>query len=98
MVFLGDQPLVRLETVVALRNAWTRHPGRVVRPVYRASPDVPGHPVVLDRSVWPMVESIEGDRGYGDGGVTIPVDGSNPDVNTPLDLSALEDSAGCKPL
>jgi molybdenum cofactor cytidylyltransferase len=92
MVFLGDQPLVRLETVAALRDASNLHPGKVVRPVYQARPDVPGHPVVLDRSVWPLVESIEGDGGYGGGGVTIPLEGDNPDVNTPLDLRVLEDS------
>jgi molybdenum cofactor cytidylyltransferase len=97
MVFLGDQPLVRLETVAALRDASTRHPGKVVRPVYQASPDVPGHPVVLDRSVWPLLERIEGDRGYGGGGVTIQVEGGNPDVNTPLDLRALEDSPDRRP-
>jgi acetylornithine deacetylase/succinyl-diaminopimelate desuccinylase-like protein len=51
-----------------------------------------GHPVVLDRSVWPQVERIAGDQGYGGGGVTIPVDGRNPDVNTLRDLRALEDS------
>jgi CTP:molybdopterin cytidylyltransferase MocA len=98
MVFLGDQPLVRLETVAALRDASILHPGKVVRPVYQARPDVPGHPVVLDRSVWPLVESIEGDQGYGGGGVTIPLEGDNPDVNTPLDLRVLENSQGCAPL
>lgn len=60
MVFLGDQPLVRLETVTALRAASILHPGKVVRPVYQARPDVPGHPVVLDRSVWPWWKVSKG--------------------------------------
>jgi molybdenum cofactor cytidylyltransferase len=96
MVFLGDQPLVRLEAVAALRETSILYPGRVVRPVYRDAPDVPGHPVVLDRSVWPLLEQIEGDRGYGGEGVTIQLEGRNPDVNTPRDLRVLEDSDGAQ--
>ena len=97
LVFLGDQPLVRLDVVEALVGAWRQGSGPVVRPRYEGSPDAPGHPVLLARSIWARACRLEGDRGFGallDSSpletVTLDVKGDNPDVDTREDLNALE--------
>ena len=55
------------------------------------------NPVLLDRAVWPLALALEGDRGMGpfihaapDRTLVVPVDGDNPDVDTPADLARLE--------
>ena len=76
LVFLGDQPLVRIDVVEALVAAWrvlsgpaTREGGGgrdpIVRPRYEACPDAPGHPVLLARSIWARARQLEDDRGFG---------------------------------
>lgn len=97
LVFLGDQPLVRLEVVEALVTAWRQGTGAVVRPRYEASPGTPGHPVLLARSLWGRAHRLEGDQGFGalfDSGtleaVALDVKGDNPDVDTRADLKALD--------
>lgn len=97
IVLLGDQPLVRLDTLGVLIQGWRNGQGRLLRPRYAASPDVPGHPVLLDRSLWPLAETIAGDRGLGTlphphepGVVLLDLPGENPDIDTPADLHALE--------
>jgi len=97
LVFLGDQPLVRLDVVEALVAAWRQGLGPILRPRYEARPDAPGHPVLLARSVWPRARQLEGDRGFSIFNaanpretVTLDVKGDNPDVDTPDDLKALE--------
>jgi molybdenum cofactor cytidylyltransferase len=97
LVFLGDQPLVRLDVVEALIARVGSGP--IVRPRYEADPDAPGHPVLLARSIWARARRLEGDRGFGAllGSnpreiVTIDVKGNNPDVDTRPDLNALEES------
>ncbi len=97
LIVLGDQPLLGPDTIRRLVDAW-RANGKSVRPRYRLTPDAPGHPVLLDRSVWPRVAALEGDRGLGplflaqpDLIATVDVPGSNPDVDTPADLRSLED-------
>jgi CTP:molybdopterin cytidylyltransferase MocA len=93
LVFLGDQPLVRIEVVEALVTKG----GSIVRPRYQARPDAPGHPVLLARSIWARALQLEGDRGFGalldsssPEAVTLDVTGDNPDVDTLADLNALE--------
>ena len=56
---------------------------------------MPGHPVLIDRSLWPLVQQLEGDEGLGavlrSGQVAVdlvPVDGRNPDIDTRADLAA----------
>ncbi len=60
-VLLGDQPSlapIRIDEVVrAFRAAQTP----VARPTY--DDDTPGHPVVLARSVWPAVTTLDSDDG-----------------------------------
>ncbi|HEY8256206.1 MAG TPA: nucleotidyltransferase family protein [Gemmatimonadales bacterium] len=98
LVFLGDQPLVRLDVIDAVVRAWHQGTSSVVRPRYGAAPDVPGHPVLLARDVWPLAAQREGDGGFGarfapgaPGVLVVDVPGDNPDVDTPADLLALKD-------
>lgn len=94
LLLLGDQPLVRMETMRRLIEAWRSGLGPVVRPRYLDTPDRPGHPILLDRSVWPLAERITGDTGLA--GVLPPpvlvdVSGANPDVDTRADLQSLKE-------
>lgn len=100
VILLGDQPLVRLEVVRALVDAWREGRGNVVRPRYAEAPGEPGHPVLLDRSVWPLADRLQGDAGFGAllppgsaGVALIDVAGRNPDVDTPADLDTLQGSS-----
>jgi CTP:molybdopterin cytidylyltransferase MocA len=100
VVLLGDQPLVRVEVIEALIDAWKQGSGPIVRPSYAARPMIPGHPTLLDRSIWPRARQLQGDRGFGSllessqhETSTIQVSGDNPDVDTQADLSALEESS-----
>lgn len=97
IVLLGDQPLVRLDTLAALIRGWRNGAGRMLRPRYAAAPQVPGHPVLLDRSLWHLAQTITGDRGLGTllrpnepGLVSVDLPGENPDIDTTADLRALE--------
>ena len=99
IIVLGDQPLVRLEVLEALVAAWRDGRGSVIRPRYADAPGEPGHPVLLDRSVWPLAGRLEGDAGFGalfpagsPGVALIDVAGRNPDVDTPADLDTLQGS------
>ena len=100
VVLLGDQPLVRPDVVAALVAAWRDGRGVVVRPRYADAYSEPGHPVLLDRSVWPLADRLEGDAGLGlllpPGSpevALIDVAGRNPDVDTPAELDTLEGSS-----
>jgi molybdenum cofactor cytidylyltransferase len=98
LVFLADQPLVRLGVVEELVAAWRAGDAGIFRPRYAARPDTPGHPVLLNRSVWHLAHQLDGDHGFAglaDHGsvrvVTLDVPGDNPDIDTPADLQALEE-------
>lgn len=98
VLLLGDQPLVRLETLQALAAAWRGGTAAMVRPRYAAAPGMPGHPVLVDRTLWPLAEQLEGDAGFGSllrsgaaGVRLVEVPGDNPDVDTPADLHALKE-------
>jgi molybdenum cofactor cytidylyltransferase len=98
LIFLGDQPLVRIEVVQALNTAWEEGAGSIVRPRYQDRPDVPGHPALLDRSTWPLARQLQGDRGFkrlltSTSVFTVDVPGVNPDVDSRADLNALEESS-----
>lgn len=93
LIVLGDQPMLRLEVVIALADRW-HQTGRSVRPRYADTPEEPGHPVLLDRSLWKLAEKLEGDSGFREllpvGSVEIvDVDGRNPDIDTVEDLSSI---------
>jgi molybdenum cofactor cytidylyltransferase len=100
IVLLADQPLVRLEVLAVLVAAWRQGLGGLVRPRYAEAPEEPGHPVLADRSLWPLAEMLTGDIGFGGvlppgspGVAVIEVAGRNPDVDTPDDLTTLEGSS-----
>ena len=97
VIVLADQPMVRQDVLTALRDAWLGG-ADIVRPVYRGDPGIPGHPVLLDRSRWHLVDDVHGDRGLGpalashtDWVTTVMVEGHNPDIDTPADLALLEE-------
>ena len=98
LVCLGDQPMIRGEVIDALAREWQAG-SAAVRPVYLEAPGVPGHPLLLDQSLWPLVADLRGDEGFGPAlerrGIrirTIRVAGHNPDIDTADDLHALGSS------
>jgi molybdenum cofactor cytidylyltransferase len=95
LILLGDQPAVRADVAQALVAAWGR--GAVAaRPRYAEAPDEPGHPLVVDRTLWRLADELSGDAGLGPllarRGVavaTVEAPGRNPDVDTAADLDRL---------
>lgn len=62
VILLADEPGVRDEAVEYALRLYRDTGGPVVRTRYQGRP---GHPVVLDRSIWSEVSAGEGDRGAG---------------------------------
>lgn len=100
LICLADQPLLRLDVVGALVEAWRKGGLPAVRPAYRDSPGEPGHPLLLDRSLWGYAAEMRGESGFGPvlerrgiGVRVISVGGRNPDVDTPDDLNILDEFA-----
>ena len=60
VVLLGDQPGVRPSAVGAVVEAWRAGAGPIVQAAYSGRP---AHPTLLDRSVWPDLRRLRGDRG-----------------------------------
>jgi molybdenum cofactor cytidylyltransferase len=94
LICLADQPGLSPEVIAALVDGWRRDLAPVVRPRYTEAPEVPGHPLLIDRSFWHLAAEAMGDAGFGPvlarrpGLVrTIDVPGRNPDVDTPADLA-----------
>lgn len=96
LILLGDQPLVRAETIGRLVAAHHATPDAVIRPRYDAEPDQPGHPVIVPSRWWPLLRGDEGDQGFGAllddviPRIELPVPGRNPDIDTPADLERLD--------
>ncbi|MFZ5623606.1 MAG: nucleotidyltransferase family protein [Gemmatimonadota bacterium] len=102
LIVLGDQPRLDIGVIARLITARGETDRAVIRPRYAARPDEPGHPLLVARSIWPLAESLGGDRGLGELLRTrsdlvhvVPVGGANPDIDTPADLAALEDPSTC---
>lgn len=96
LICLGDQPLLRLEVIRSLALEW-KGGLRAIRPTYRGDPGTPGHPLLLDSSLWPLAAELSGESGFGPllaiHGVPVhlvSVGGHNPDIDTPADLERLE--------
>jgi CTP:molybdopterin cytidylyltransferase MocA len=94
LVVLGDQPRLRADVVAALIGRWQSGANPIVVPRYSASGTL--NPVLLARAAWPLAMAIDGDRGMGpiiqaspDLVTDVPVEGDNPDVDTPADLARL---------
>jgi len=92
MIFLGDQPLVRIEAIRALLAAPVDPKRPIVVPAY--ADDRGRNPVLLRRSAFGLVEQASGDRGLGpllvahpELVVEIDAVGDNPDVDTRQDLA-----------
>lgn len=97
MILLGDQPLIRPETLRRLHAAFRRareagegHPDAAAAAPTHAGRR--GNPVILDRSLFPALARVEGDRGardilaaLGPRLLLVPVDdpGVTHDVDTP---------------
>lgn len=97
LICLGDQPMLRLDVIKAMIETWARGGVMAVRPSYRDAPDQPGHPLLVDRSLWHLADEMRGDTGFAPvlaryriNVRTIPVAGTNPDVDTLDDLKLLD--------
>lgn len=100
VVTLADQPLVGAGAVARLRAAWSD--GAVAAVATYAG--TPGHPVLLDRSVWSAVAAgARGDqagrvwlRAHPEDVVAVGCDGTGSpyDIDTPADLTALLEETG----
>ena len=80
LILLADQPELPAAAVRRVLERYRETGGPVVRAAYRSTP---GHPVVLDRSIWPaVVGGADADRGAG------PVIARHPEwvVSAELDL------------
>ena len=95
LLILGDQPTLSLDTIRAVVSAGG-DPDALVRPRYSLDPEVPGHPVLVGRLYWGLVDRTDGDRGLDQvvrvSGLEwrlVGVPGRNPDVDTATDLDAL---------
>jgi len=90
LLLLGDQPAMRPADIRAVVAAYRAGAGPVVQGSYRGTP---GHPVLFDRSVWPDLLAVEGDRGARDVLKAHPdwVVRVDLDADLPADLDTMED-------
>lgn len=94
LVLLGDQPRITPATIDAVLEAAEGSDRPFVRARYAT--DGAPNPVFVRRSAWPDALGVDGDRGLGPllaarphEVLSIDVEGSNPDVDTPTDLARL---------
>ena len=98
LICLGDQPLVTAQTIQALLEAEDQAERPIAAPVY---PDDRGrNPVLLRRAAFALAGEARGDRGLGpvlaahpEAVQPVPVNGDNPDVDTPADLARAAEAA-----
>jgi len=98
VVLLGDQPLVRPETIGALLAALDSDKRAAVLPRYEDSSGQ--NPVALRRDAFSLAAEAQGDRGLGplldsrpELVREVPVAGANPDVDTTTDLARVAEIA-----
>lgn len=98
LVVLGDQPHVRPDIVRRLISSAT-DTGTQAFVVPSYSEGTGGNPVLVRRDAWPLAATLSGDRGFAsllaerpELVATVAIEGANPDVDTPADLAALEQS------
>jgi molybdenum cofactor cytidylyltransferase len=91
IVALGDQPFLSPDTINRIIEVYSRTKAPVVVPVYHG---VRGNPVLFDRSLFPEIKRIRGDRGaksvvarHGDSVQEVAVEdrGVIVDIDTPSD-------------
>jgi molybdenum cofactor cytidylyltransferase len=95
VLVLGDQPRTRPSVIRALIAATRTSDLPIVVPRYAEGGGA--NPVLLRREAFDLADEAIGDRGLGpildvrpELVVWVPVAGSNPDIDTPADLAALE--------
>ncbi|MBE3595667.1 MAG: nucleotidyltransferase family protein [Hydrogenibacillus sp.] len=98
LILLADQPFVSRSLIDALRDAYQAHRAhgtKIVRPVFQG---IPGHPVLVDASLFPYYETLEGDVGgkailerFREAMVLLPWDDrrAGVDVDTPEDYRSV---------
>ena len=60
LIFHGDMPFVKLETVNILINSYKQTKSKIIAPFYK---NKRGHPVLFDRSFFPALTRLDGDFG-----------------------------------
>jgi CTP:molybdopterin cytidylyltransferase MocA len=92
VVVLADGPQLATDAIERVVAAWRRGAGDVVAASYGGDR---GHPVVLDRAVWPYIPD-EGARALSP--VLVPCDdlGAPGDVDTPADLAGRPGVSGAE--
>jgi molybdenum cofactor cytidylyltransferase len=67
VVLLGDQPGVPASLIDDIAKAFLSSPLPAARPMYTTrTGTLPGHPVFLDRTLWPEMAGLAGDQGARD--------------------------------
>ena len=88
---LGDQPLVKAATLNQLLAAYEENHALITTPTYHGEP---GNPVLMDRSLFPLLMDLDGDVGgrnlkqvYAEKTLHVPVSdhGILVDIDTPAD-------------
>ncbi len=104
LVLPGDQPRVAPAVIEALIAAVSDVPADLLAVAPAYAHDGAPNPVLVLPPAWPLASALEGDRGVGpllaarpDLVIRVPVEGANPDVDTPADLSALATPEGSRP-
>jgi molybdenum cofactor cytidylyltransferase len=97
IVLLGDQPRLSATQVGTILAAPLDAARPIVVPRYNGQP---GNPVLLERAAWPLAERLSGDHGMAQLFAAnkdliryVDLSGTNPDIDTPADLAAIEGSA-----
>lgn len=89
-ILLADEPEISPSVIRHVVRAWRDTGAAVVRATYR---DRPGHPVVLDRSVFDLLARAEGDEGLS--GILrrekMPCEAVHVDRVAPTDIDTPED-------
>jgi CTP:molybdopterin cytidylyltransferase MocA len=98
LLVLGDQPRTRPAVIRALIAAARTSTLSVMAPNYADGGGA--NPILLRREAFDLVDETSGDRGLGpvlearpELVLEVPVAGTNPDIDTPGDLEALQSPA-----
>ena len=98
-ILLGDQPGVDAKLVNRVIEAFAAADQPLARPVFdTGTRHVPGHPVVIARSLWPELAALKGDEGARaliadrpDSVLEVPMEGEPPaDIDTMDDFLRLQ--------
>jgi CTP:molybdopterin cytidylyltransferase MocA len=98
LIALGDQPRVSSATIRALLEAQPTTERPIIVPYY--ADDRGRNPVLVGRAAFDLVTATSGDRGLGpllaahpELVQEVPMQGANPDIDTPADLAATIEAA-----